>query len=470
LGCNQEKDEEQQTFAPVVKGITIRILFALAFLFNLFVHQLDVTSAFCYADLSDSEEVYMGKLPDEEMPDGYCFRLRKALYGLRSSPRNWNKHIDKYIKSLHFKPCVLDTCLYYRWHQWKLTLLLLYVDDIIIASQDFEYLKEIKSQFCSRYEMTDLGECRKYLNVRITRTKESLTMDQSEYAQSIINKYSNYLGNRKAKKTPLPSNVNERLAIEEDLSDEEKQFVHNFPFLKIVGALLYLTVFTRPDLSHAVNMLSRLTTKKTMASCSLAIHVLLYLKGTTDKGITFSGSLFDLHAFSDSDWAGDPTTRRSTTGYVIFISGGPISWMSRLQTVVATSSMESEYMAMYACIQELVWIRGVFRELELGKLVSESTPLFVDNESAKALAENPVYHKRSKHIEIKWHWIRQHVGERFSTVVLKSVFSADMLADMYTKQLATDHFRSQAETSMGKHLSISTQVEEVYAKKRQRKR
>ena len=412
----------------------------------------------------------MGKLPDEEMPDGYCFRLRKALYGLRSSPRNWNKHIDKYIKSLNFKPCVLDTCLYYRWHEWKLTLMLLYVDDIIIASQDFEYLKEIKAQFCSRYEMTDLGECKKYLNVRITRTKESLTMDQTEYAESIIKKYSDYLGNRKAKKTPLPSNVNERLSQEENLSDEEKQFVLNFPFLMIVGALLYLTVFTRPDLSYAVNMLSRLSTKKTMASCLLAIHVLLYLKGTTEKGITFSGSLFDLHAFSDADWAGDPSTRRSMTGYVIFMCGGPIAWMSKLQCTVATSSMESEYMAMYACIQELVWIRGVFGELELSALVSESIPLFVDNESAKALAENPVHHKRSKHIEIKWHWIRQHVGERFSTVLLKSVFSADMSADMYTKQLAGDHFLSQADTSLGKTPSVSTEVEEVYARKRQKRR
>ena len=113
---------------------------------------------------------------------------------------------------------------------------------------------------------------------------------------------------------------------------------------------------------------------------------------------------------------------------------------------------------------------GVFGELELSALVSESIPLFVDNESAKALAENPVHHKRSKHIEIKWHWIRQHVGERFSTVLLKSVFSADMSADMYTKQLAGDHFLSQADTSLGKTPSVSTEVEEVYARKRQKRR
>lgn len=469
-GCQQEKNENQQTFAPVVKGITIRILFAFAFLFNFYVHQLDITSAFCYADLSDSERVYMGKLPDEEMPKGFCFRLKKALYGLRSSPRNWNKHIDKYIKSLHFIPCVLDTCLYYRWHNWKLTLILVYVDDIIIASQDLEYLIEIKTQFCSKYEMTDLGECKKYLNVRITRTKESLMMDQTEYAESVIHKYSVYLGERKVKKTPLPSNVNERLTQKENLSEEEQQYVLDFPFLEIVGALLYLTTFTRPDLSYAVNTLSRLSHKKSWASCELAVHVLLYLKGTTKRGINFSGSLFDLHAFSDADWAGDLSTRRSTTGYIIFLCEGPIAWMSKLQTTVATSSMESEYMAMYACIQELVWIRGVFRELELGKLVCESTPLFVDNESAKALAQNPVHHKRSKHIDIKWHWIRQHIGERFSTIILKSVFSEEMAADMFTKQLAKDHFQSQTETSSGLTPSVSTEVEEVYALKRKRKR
>ena len=144
--------------------------------------------------------------------------------------------------------------------------------------------------------MTDLGKCKKYLNVRIIRTKEKLAMDQTEYAESVINKYAHYLGNRKVKKTPLPSNVNERISQEEICRMKRNSLYSISFFLKKVGALLYLTVFTRPNLSFAVNTLSRLSAKKTMASCLFAIHVLLHLKGTTDQGITFSGSLFDLHS------------------------------------------------------------------------------------------------------------------------------------------------------------------------------
>ena len=161
-------------------------------------------------------------------------------------------------------------------------------------------------------------------------------MDQTEYAESVINKYAHYLGNRKVKKTPLPSNVNERISQEEICRMKRNSLYSTFLFLKKVGALLYLTVFTRPNLSFAVNTLSRLSAKKTMASCLFAIHVLLHLKGITDQGITFSGSLFDLYVFSDADWTRDRTKRRSMTGYVIFICGGPRAWMSKLQCTVAT--------------------------------------------------------------------------------------------------------------------------------------
>eukprot|EP00602_Paraphysomonas_sp_CaronLab_P004809 CAMPEP_0185023452 /NCGR_PEP_ID=MMETSP1103-20130426/6129_1 /TAXON_ID=36769 /ORGANISM="Paraphysomonas bandaiensis, Strain Caron Lab Isolate" /LENGTH=1343 /DNA_ID=CAMNT_0027556055 /DNA_START=49 /DNA_END=4080 /DNA_ORIENTATION=+ len=466
LGNLQEKKEEEpSTFAPVVKGITIRLVLAIAFMLQMHVHQLDVSSAFCYADLED--DVYMAPPPDEELLAGWCFQLIKALYGLRSSPRQWNKHIDKFIKSLHFTPCILDTCLYMRWSNGKLHLLLIYVDDIIIASADLTYLESVKRRFCETFEMHDLGVCKRFLNIRITRGENWYMLDQSEYAKNIIKKFSSVMGkSSKNKEAPLPTNVQDLLAEERELTEEQKQWVDSFPYRQIIGAVLYLAMHTRPDLAYAVGLLSRFSSCPTYASCKLAIHLLKYLRGTIDEGIRFSGSEFDLHVFSDSDWAGDRLTRRSTTGYIVFLCAGALAWQSKLQTTVATSSMESEYMAEYAAMQELVWLRGVFKEL--GLLVAKPTPFFMDSKSAKDLSENPVYHKRSKHIDIKYHWVREHVNGKFPTAKLIHVSTDDMAADIFTKALSTKLFSRHEKTITGVKRSVSTRVEEQQKKRPRR--
>ena len=466
LGNLQEKtEEEQSTFAPVVKGITIRLVLAIAFMFHMHVHQLDVSSAFCYADLE--EDVYMAPPPDEELPAGWCFQLIKALYGLRSSPRQWNKHIDKFIKSLHFTACILDTCLYMRWSNGQLHLLLIYVDDIIIASADLTYLESVKRRFCETFEMHDLGVCKRFLNIRITRGEDWYMLDQSEYAKNIVKKFSSFMGkSSKNKETPLPTNVQDLLAEQRELTEEQKQWVESFPYRGIIGAVLHLAIHTRPDLAYAVGLLARFSTSPTYATCRLAIHLLKYLRGTVDKGIRFSGSEFDLHVFSDSDWAGDRMTRRSTTGYIVFLCAGALAWQSKLQTTVATSSMESEYMAEYAALQELVWLRGVFKEL--GLLVAKPTPFFMDSKSAKDLSENPVYHKRSKHIDIKYHWIREHVNGKFPTAKLIHVSTDDMAADIFTKALSTKIFSRHEKTITGVKRSVSNSVEEQQKKRPRR--
>ena len=466
LGNLQEKtEEEQSTFAPVVKGITIRLVLAIAFMFHMHVHQLDVSSAFCYADLE--EDVYMAPPPDEELPAGWCFQLIKALYGLRSSPRQWNKHIDKFIKSLHFTACILDTCLYMRWSNGQLHLLLIYVDDIIIASADLTYLESVKRRFCETFEMHDLGVCKRFLNIRITRGEDWYMLDQSEYAKNIVKKFSSFMGkSSKNKETPLPTNVQDLLAEQRELTEEQKQWVESFPYRGIIGAVLHLAIHTRPDLAYAVGLLARFSTSPTYATCRLAIHLLKYLRGTVDKGIRFSGSEFDLHVFSDSDWAGDRMTRRSTTGYIVLLCAGALAWQSKLQTTVATSSMESEYMAEYAAMQELVWLRGVFKEL--GLLVTKPTPFFMDSKSAKDLSENPLYHKRSKHIDIKYHWIREHVNGKFPTAKLIHVSTDDMAADIFTKALSTKIFSRHEKTITGVKRSVSNSVEEQQKKRPRR--
>ena len=273
-------------------------------------------------------------------------------------------------------------------------------------------------------------------------------MDQTHYCQEVLESY-NFLVQGRSNHIPLPVNAMEQLAEVEELTAKEESEVARYPYRQVIGALLYLAMYTKPEISYAVGMLSRFNDKKTKASCKMATYLLRYLQGNQECKIEFSGNKFDLHGFSDADWGGDIITRRSTTGYIVFAAGGPISWQSRLQPTVATSSLESEYMAMYAGIQEIVWLRGVLRELKLS--IDEPTPFLVDSKSAKDLAENPVYHKRSKHIDIKYHWLREHTSlEGFRTVKLYHCPTLDMAADIFTKALAKSLFFNHAETITGK--------------------
>ena len=172
------------TFAPVVKSITVRLLFALAFIFNMHVHQLDVSNAYCCAHIEGN--VYMKPTPDSVLPSGHCFKLERSLYGLRNSPRSWWKHPHKYIKSLHFTPCILEPCLYYTIYKGERMYL---IDDIIVACTNVDYVREVKTRFCRVFDMSDMGELEHFLNVHVTRaTSFFLLLDQTVYASKVLEK------------------------------------------------------------------------------------------------------------------------------------------------------------------------------------------------------------------------------------------------------------------------------------------
>ena len=341
-------------------------------------------------------------------------------------------------------------------------LLSIYVDDILISCANLDYVKEVKELFCTQFEMTDMGELEHFLNVRVTRQSGSLRMDQTVYAEKVLEKFEPFLGSpTRTRKYPLPSDAPERLAREDvDITAEDQLYLDNFPYRSLIGATLYLSMSTRPDISYAVGVLARFASKPTLAACENLVHLMQYVRGTVDKGIVFSGSTVDLHVFTDADWAGDILTRRSTTGYVVFMAGGPLAWQSKLQTTVATSSMQAEYQAMYAGMQELVWLRGVMAEL--GIPCNEPTPFFLDSQSAQDLALNPVYHKRSKHIEIKYHWIREHIDPEGNllTAVLYHVDTGSQSADLYTKSLTGWPFLEHRERNLGEKRRSSTEVME----------
>jgi hypothetical protein len=442
----QQGVDFNETYAPVAKGTTFRLMLAMTKAFNLHLHQLDVDSAFPYADLE--EDVYLTPPSGMEVREGYCLKLEKSLYGLKQAPRNWNKNIVEHIKSLGFKQCVQDNCLFVKRIGSEMYLISLYVDDILIAGSKMDEVDRIKRKFTEHYEMKDLGELNYYLGMKITRSEESIKLDQSGYTREILDKYSHLLRGKEGKivNTPMERDLKLRKSEVRTMSKDQQAYVAEFPYQNIVGALLYLALNTRPDISYAVGVLARFNTNPIFRACKALIRLLLYLRSTPNIGLTFTGTELDLFAYSDADWAGDLDSRRSTTGYVVYAAGGPIAWQSKLQTTVAVSTMEAEYMAAFGAIQELIWLKGVLNEIGISMV--DPITLHMDAKSAIALAKNPMYHKRSKHIDIKYHWLREHTYED-GTIHLEHCITEDMVADIMTKALAFDLHSKHAKNITG---------------------
>ena len=227
------------------------------------------------------------------------------------------------------------------------------------------------------------------------------------------------------KKNPLPSNATNMLAEDTgDYSPEQSDLVLTFFYIyrELVGATPYTALHTRPDVVYAVGVLSRQCKQPSLAACKSMVYLLKYIQGSPDKGIRFSGSSFNLHVFSDTDWAGDLVNRRSTTGDILFACGGPIVWQSKLHATVSTSSMQAKYQAMYAGMHELEWIWGVMGES--GRLEDKPTLFFIDSQSAEDLALNPVFQKISKLIEIKYHRNKVRVGPWRSEAGARGVYES----------------------------------------------
>jgi len=442
----QEGVDYGETYAPVAKAATFRLMLALTKAKKLHLHQLDVDSAFPYADLE--EDVYMTPPPGMEVDEGFCLKLLKSLYGLKQAPRNWHKLVVEHIKSIGFKQCVLDNCLFVKNIGEEIYLISLYVDDILIAGTDLQEVKRIKQQFTDHFEMKDMGELNYYLGMKITRTDDFIKLDQAGYVREILEKYKHLLRGLETKtvNTPMERELKLRKLESATMTPGQQAYVSKFPYQNLVGALLYLAINTRPDIAYSVGVLARFNTNPNFRACKAIIRLLLYLRGTPDVGIQFTGKSLNIFGYSDADWAGDLDSRRSTTGYVVYAAGGPIAWQSRLQTTVAVSTMEAEYMSAFGAIQELIWIKGVLSEIGI-QLVDPIT-LHMDAKSAIALAKNPMHHKRSKHIDIKYHWLREHTYEN-GTVNLEHCSTEDMVADMMTKALGFDLHARHAKNSTG---------------------
>jgi transposase InsO family protein len=423
-------------FTPVVKMTTIRLVLSMVAAENLELQQMDVKTAFLHGDLD--EDIYMVQ------PEGYLSkgneelvcRLKKSLYGLKQAPRQWYKKFDSFMHEIKFVRTEADHCCYFKRFGDGYIILLLYVDDMLIAGTSAQEVSKMKEQLSKRFAMKDLGDAKQILGMRIERDRVAgkLYLSQAEYVRKVLKRFS--MENAKPVNVPLGSQF--KLSSKDSpKSQEERAQMQKTPYASAIGSLMYAMVCTRPDIAHAVGVVSRFMSNPGRKHWEAVKWVLRYLRSTTDQALCFEGKEIVLAGYVDSDFASsDLEKRRSTTGYVFTLGGTAVSWASKLQKVVALSTTEAEYIGVTEASKEMVWLQNFLREL--GKEQGNSI-LYSDSQSAIHLAKNPAFHSRTKHIEVKYHFIR-HLLEK-KTLQLEKILGSKNPADMLTKVVTLEKLK-----------------------------
>ena len=430
-----------ETFSPVVKFSSIRTLLAWAVQKGMYVHQMDVVTAFLNGPLD--EEIYMVQ------PDGYIkpgeehlvCKLKKSLYGLKQAPRCWNKALQEHLENIGFKQSDADPCVFVQ-NADKFAILAVYVDDLILITEDQQSMDKVKKSLSSQFKMKDMGKLHYCLGVSVVQDEKEhcLWLHQKQYILNLLEKYG--MTNVKPVATPLDINVK----LEKD--DGVSKPVDAVKYQSMVGSLLYAAIATRPDIAHAVGVVSKFNSKPTEAHLTAVKRIFCYLRGTVDLALKYQNvdKKFNVVGYSDADWANDRDDRHSITGNVFKFANGAISWLSKKQAVVALSTAEAEYIALSSAAQEAIWLKRLLNDL--GYKSEDGIQVLEDNQGAMALSKNPVGHARTKHIDIRHHFIREAVAEK--VVTLQYCPSEDMVADILTKALPREKFEKHRLT-LGMH-------------------
>ena len=371
-----------------------------------------------------------------EQPEGFSvqraenkvYKLNKALYRLKQAPRAWYSEIDTYLIMSKFKRSASEPTLYTRADSEGNQLIVsIYVDDIVYTGSSDRLMDEFKKEMMLRYEMTDLGLLHHFLGMGVIQSDQGIVIHQSKYARSLLVKF----GLADCKPVSIPLATGERLR-KEDGSELADANVYR----KIVGSLLYLTA-TRPDLMYSASLLSRFMSCPTKKHMGIARRVLRYVQGTLDYGIEYTrGKSATLIGYCDADWGGSEDDSRSTSGYAFSFGGGVFSWASVKQSTVALSTVEAKYVSASEATAQAIWLRFVLEDF--GEMQAEATPLYCDNTSTISMAKNLVFHQKTRHINRRYHFIRESLKE--GLIDVKFCRGEVQLADIFTKALPKDRF------------------------------
>jgi hypothetical protein len=437
-GYEQEYGKDYtSTTSPTARMESWRILLHIAAALGWDAQQIDVKTAFLYGLLPDDEVQYMEQPKgfEEEGKETWVWKLQRGIYGMKQAGRIWNKTMNDAMLSWGFTRLACESCIYYRKNASGIVISAVHVDDFLSVADPPSENAAFKAQMKQIWTISDLGEARFCVGIAISRDKEARTVSLSQTA--LIDRVVTQFGQQDAYPMKTPMDPGLKLRRPSDVAPSDQAELSKYPYRSLVGCLLYLSVASRPDITYAVQQLSQFLDSYSYAHWNAAIRVVRYLKGTRNlKLVLGGGNPISLVGFTDSDWANCLDTRRSVGGYSFTLGSGVVSWTTRKQKTVASSSCEAEYTAAYECGKEAIWLRMLLSGI--GFAPSGPTSILCDNNAAINLSEDPSLHQRVKHVDIKYHFLRErvHSGE----LKLSYVNTHHNLADIFTKALDTTKF------------------------------
>lgn len=440
-GFNQKYGiDYDQVFAPVAKQTTLRILLSVAAKKDMKVIHLDAKTAFLNGTLD--ETIYMKQPPGflvEDQETQVCL-LQKSIYGLKQSARVWNQTVHETLVNAGLTRSANDGCLYTKTDERGTIYMILYVDDVLMASNSDEMLQFYEDKLREQYKIENLGEVRNYLGIRIEKHADGYyTLNQSQYIAQIIKE----LGLATAKISDIPLSVGYG-------KSESNILPHNEKYRRIIGCLLYISINTRPDISAAVSILARKVATPTEEDWNEVKRVVKYLKGTINHQLKLGCDMDEKQFFgyADADWANDKSTRKSNSGYVIMLGTGTVSWSCKKQSCVADSTAVAEFISLSEACKEILWLRRLLADF--GFNITEPTVIHEDNQSCLMMVENEEQlSSRTKHIETKIYFVKDYVEKNEVRCIYCP--TEEMLADMLTKPLARERLQRLRE-DVGIHL------------------
>ncbi|KAI0523320.1 hypothetical protein KFK09_005715 [Dendrobium nobile] len=428
----------QETFSPVAKMTTIRILLTLAINRNWQIIQLDVSNAFLHGDLT--ENIYMRQPPGfiNAASPSYVCKLHKSLYGLKQAPRQWFEKLTSFLQTQGFRFTRSDpSLLSYRLNHTQI-FFLIYVDDILITGNNSAAITALLAKLHSQFSLKQSNQLSLFLGIKISQQPNGLFLSQQHYAERLLKDAG--LAECKPAVTPLSPKSKHNVSTSQPFHDPTL-------YRRLAGSLQYLSI-TRPDIAFATNQVCQHMHQPTTQDFQDLKRLLRYVKGTISFGLPLKTGDLILRTYTDADWASDSSDRKSISGFCSFLGPNLISWFVKKQVTVAKSSTEAEYRALSAATSDVIWLRRLVEELDLPQ--HSPTTIHCDNTSAIALARNPVFHARTKHIEIDYQFIRQHIKN--GAISLTHIPSEDQIADILTKSFSVVRFHN-----LRRKLTIRTQ-------------
>ena len=415
------------TFSPVVKHSTLRILFALSVQWHMDITHLDVITAFLNGHLKENicMSIPIGfKCSDK----GKVLKLKKAIYGLKQSSLMWYERVRDCLCKLGFKISSHEQCLFTKMNDNVKIIVAVYVDDFLIFSTCKTETENLKTVLKSQFRIKDLGCVKRYLGMRVTIDKKcnTIKIDQQQYIEQLLFKFKMF--NCKPIDTPIECKLN---------LEKTEKCVTDIPYQRLIGSLMYLAVMSRPDIAYSISYLSQFNNCHNETHFNHAKRVLKYLQKTKHYCLKYSKDNLELKGFVDADWASDTLDRKSYTGFCFTMCGSVISWQSRKQKTVSLSSTEAEYVALSEATREAIYLRNLMYEIT-GKLCVIT--LHCDNQSALKLAVNNQSLNRTKHIDVRHHYVKDAIKNNL--IKVKYISTQEMPADLLTKGLLSNkHYK-----------------------------